>query len=182
MGISVFSFFIKWQSCEKPVRRRKMTPPAIRTRGTISLFHVVNSLASSIQPGKITRQEAPSSHLLQVSSVGALEECTLVNVQKQLAAAESVVSSLELNVCLSFFSPVFIKSKLDFHNADKFPDISSESTYNECNNKPCLKHCFFHLLAEVRGKGLWFSVCSFSRLFFHMKTNTLISGKTKCFI
>lgn len=40
--------------------------------------------------------------------MGALEECTLVNVWKRLAAAESVVSSLEINVCLPFF-PRFLK-------------------------------------------------------------------------
>lgn len=49
MGISVTCFFIKWQSCEKPVRRRKMAPSAMRTRETISLFHVVNSLTSSLE-------------------------------------------------------------------------------------------------------------------------------------
>lgn len=49
MGISVISFFIKWRSCEKPVRRRKMAPPAMRTRETISLFRVVNSLAASLE-------------------------------------------------------------------------------------------------------------------------------------
>lgn len=49
MGIGVTSFFIKWRSCEKSVRRRKMAPPAVRTRETISLFHVVNSLASSLE-------------------------------------------------------------------------------------------------------------------------------------
>lgn len=58
--------------------------------------------------------------------MGALEECTLLNVWKQLAAAESVVSSLEISVCLSFFPPVFLKSKLDCHNVEKFPDMSSE--------------------------------------------------------
>lgn len=35
--------------------------------------------------------------------MGALEECTLVNVRERLAAAESVVASLEISVCLSFF-------------------------------------------------------------------------------
>lgn len=48
MGISVISFFIKWQSCEKPDRRKKTAPPAMRTGETISLFHVVNSLVSGL--------------------------------------------------------------------------------------------------------------------------------------
>lgn len=105
--------------------------------------------------------------------MGALEECTLANVWKQLAAAESVVSSLEINVCLSFFSPVSLNSKLDCHNAEKFPDASSENMYNKWNNKHFSKHHFFYLLAELRGKGFWFSVCSFGGLFSHMKTNIL---------
>lgn len=49
MGISVISFFIKWRICEKPVRRRKMAPPAMRTGETISIFHAVKSLASSLE-------------------------------------------------------------------------------------------------------------------------------------
>lgn len=47
-GISVISLFMKRQSGGKPFRRMKMAPPAMRMGENLSLFHVVNRLASSL--------------------------------------------------------------------------------------------------------------------------------------